>query len=554
MPILDWIGKKQVINHDKELPFRLLKRVDSLSVGKSENLIIKGDNLEALKALMPYYYNKVKCIYIDPPYNTGSEDWAYNDKVNSPEIQKWLRKVVDREDLSRHDKWLCMIYPRLKLLRELMADNGVIFISCDDNELYNLRLLLNEIFQENNWVGTIVWKNVTDNNPTNIAIEHEYIICYSKNKKNLERVWKSRISDAKEILIKVGKEHNKKHIDPIELQDAYTKWFKENKKYLGQLDRYKYIDKKGVYIGSQSVHNPGREGYRYDVIHPKTKKPCKQPLMGYRFPKSTVQKLLEQRKILFGKDENKIIELKVYVEEFEDKLASIIQLDGRLGSYDLKEIFPEVTKAFDNPKPVQLLKQILSYLTSDTDIVLDSFAGSGTTAHAVLGLNNEDKGNRKFILIEMEKNIAKKITAERVKRVIKGYSYKNNKDKEIKAKGLGGGFQFMNLNNELFDAHGLIHDDVTYTDLARYIFFTETKLDLKEKLIKGHFIGDNNGTEYYLVYKKEKDNVLNEKNIKKLKKTKKQKVVYADNCTLDTDTLKDLNVKFKQIPYEVRGF
>jgi len=142
MPVLDWIGKRQVINHDKEVTFRLLKRVDSLSMGKSENLIIKGDNLEALKALLPYYYNKVKCIYIDPPYNTGNEDWIYNDKVNSPEIKRWLGKVVggEGEDLSRHDKWLCMMYPRLKLLRELLRDDGVIFASIDDDEQHHLRI------------------------------------------------------------------------------------------------------------------------------------------------------------------------------------------------------------------------------------------------------------------------------------------------------------------------------------------------------------------------------------------------------------------------------
>src|SRR3989338_3597465 len=183
MPVLDWIGKRQVINHDKEVPFRLLKRVDSLSVGKSENLIIKGDNLEALKALLPYYYNKVKCIYIDPPYNTGNEDWVYNDKVNSPEIKKWLGKVVgsEGEDLSRHDKWLCMMYPRLKLLRELLAENGVIFISIDDNEHCNLRQIMDEIFGENNFLANLVWHLGTGTTAGQFARSHEYIMCFAKN-------------------------------------------------------------------------------------------------------------------------------------------------------------------------------------------------------------------------------------------------------------------------------------------------------------------------------------------------------------------------------------
>jgi len=186
MPVLDWIGKRQVINHDKEVPFRLLKRVDSLSVGKSENLIIKGDNLEALKALLPYYYNKVKCIYIDPPYNTGNEDWIYNDKVNSPEIKRWLGKVVgsEGEDLSRHDKWLCMMYPRLKLLRELLRDDGVIFVSIDDDEQHHLRMMMTEIFGAENFVTNIIWqkKFSPQNDAKYFSDMHDFIVVYAKYK------------------------------------------------------------------------------------------------------------------------------------------------------------------------------------------------------------------------------------------------------------------------------------------------------------------------------------------------------------------------------------
>jgi len=146
MPVLNWIGKKDVINHHKDVPFRFLKKNNKKSIGNSRNLIIEGDNLEALKSLLPYYRGKIKCIYIDPPYNTGNEKWAYNDNVNSPKIKKWLGKVVGTEDLSRHDKWLCMMYPRLKLLRGLLSDDGVIFVSIDDNEVFHLRLIMNEIF------------------------------------------------------------------------------------------------------------------------------------------------------------------------------------------------------------------------------------------------------------------------------------------------------------------------------------------------------------------------------------------------------------------------
>ena len=157
MPVLNWIGKNAVVNHHKDVPFRFLKR-NSKSMGDSENLLIEGDNLEALKSLLPYYKGKIKCIYIDPPYNTGNENWVYNDNVNSPKIKKWLGKVVGSEgdDLSRHDKWLCMMYPRLKLLRELLRDDGVIFVSIDDNEQHNLRLIMDDVFDESNFISELI--------------------------------------------------------------------------------------------------------------------------------------------------------------------------------------------------------------------------------------------------------------------------------------------------------------------------------------------------------------------------------------------------------------
>jgi hypothetical protein len=191
MPTLDWIGKQAVVNHHREVPYRLIHCDDALSAGDPEsgNLVVQGDNLEALRALLPYYAGKVKCIYIDPPYNTGAEGWAYNDNVSSPEMRAWLGQVVGKEaeDLSRHDKWLCMIYPRLRLLREFLSEDGVIFISIDDNEIENLLAVMKEIFGKSNWLGTIVWKNVTDNNPTRVVIEHEYIVCFAKKKESLPR-------------------------------------------------------------------------------------------------------------------------------------------------------------------------------------------------------------------------------------------------------------------------------------------------------------------------------------------------------------------------------
>jgi len=189
MPSLDWIGKSAVKNHHKEVPFRLLNCRADLSVGdpNSGNLIVQGDNLEALKALLPYYAGQVKCIYIDPPYNTGNEGWVYNDAVNSPEMRDWLGRVVggEAEDLSRHDKWLCMMYPRLVLLREFLSDEGVLFVSIDDMEVHLLRALLDEIFGLSNWIGTLIWKRrqtPDSRNLNGISADHEYLLCYGRGK------------------------------------------------------------------------------------------------------------------------------------------------------------------------------------------------------------------------------------------------------------------------------------------------------------------------------------------------------------------------------------
>lgn len=319
------------------------------------NLLVQGDNLLALKALLPYYAGKVKCIYIDPPYNTGTDardaegkrtGWTYSDNVNSPEIRAWLGKVVgtETEDLSRHDKWLCMMYPRLSLLKDFLRDDGAIFVSIDENEYANLRCLLDEIFGTSNRVGTIIWKNVTDNNPTNIAIEHEYVLCYARRKDRLPKYWKSSTLAVKERLLEVSERFVRDYSDQQQRQTEYTKWFRESKDQLWPFQDYKFIDAGGIYTGMRSVHNPGKEGYRYDVLHPVTGRPCTQPMMGYRFPESTMRTLLSEGRILFGRDESKLIELKVYAQDYRAKLSSLFELDGRVGTNEIKSIFRECQK------------------------------------------------------------------------------------------------------------------------------------------------------------------------------------------------------------------
>lgn len=379
----------------------------------SQNVYISGDNLDGLKHLLKSYSHKVKCIYIDPPYNTGKDDFAYNDNFTFSAEELAEKLSIDIEQANRildltkrgsasHSAWLMFMYPRLILSRDILSNNGVIFISIDGNELDNLKLLCDDIFGENNFVGNIIWNNATDNNPTNIAIEHEYIICYARNHAALEPVWKSSVSDVKDLLIQVGDKLSADYPDEKEFQDAWHAWYREHKEQLSPLDRYKYIDRGGVYTGSQSVHNPGREGYRYDVIHPVTRKPCVQPLMGYRFPESSMKELLDSGKILFGADESKIIELKVYAKEYKDKLSSVYELDGRLGAYDIKDLFPEAKQIFKNPKPVQVIQRIISFALGNDDIFIDFFSGSGTSAESLFRYITSQKSKNTFIHIQLQ--------------------------------------------------------------------------------------------------------------------------------------------------------
>lgn len=569
MPTLDWIGKKAVVEHHKQVPFHLLSCNDTLSVGKpgSGNLLVQGDNLLTLKALLPYYVGQVKCIYIDPPYNTGVDErdesgkrsgWIYNDNVNSPEIRDWLNKVVgaEAEDLSRHDKWLCMMYPRLSLLNQFLREDGVIFASIDEVEYANLKLLFDEIFGITNHVGTIIWDNATDNNPTNIAMEHEYILCYARNKTRLAPVWKSQNLAVKDKLLEIGEDFVKRFPDAKKRQEAYTKWFRENKDYLWPFDRYKHIDDDGIFTGSQSVHNPGKEGYRYDVIHPKTQKPCKQPMMGYRFPPDTMNRLLSEGRVIFGDNETKLVELKVYVKDYRAKLSSLFTLDGRVGTNEIKEILHHDKRPFDFPKPTALIEELLSFTTSGDDLILDSFAGSGTTGHAVLKLNRSDGQKRRFILAEMKAKIAKKITAERIKRVSVGYV--NAKGEAVQ--GLGGGFRFCELGETLFNPEGQIRDSVTFKDLAHHVFFIATGEPLPHEAdLKTPLLGVSNGVAVYLLY----NGILGDKSVKggnvltreilaSLPPHDGTRIIYGNGCRISLERLKRENIIFRQVPYEVR--
>ena len=559
LPRLNFKGRVFVENHHLAVPYHELipVREKGLSARASldDNLIIHGDNLSALKSLLPTYHGKVKCIYIDPPYNTGKEGWAYNDKVNSPLMRDWLGKVVDRDDLTRHDKWCCMMLPRLKLLRELLRDDGVIFVSIDDNEVHHLRALMDEVFGEEQFVGQIIWHGSTDNNPTNIVTEHEYVVCYANNKSALEEVWKSASFGPKTALQQIADELLESHLVPKERQREYSRWLREHKAQVRPLDDYKFIDEEGVYSGSRSVHNPGREGYRYDVVHPVTGKPTKQPLMGYRFPYSTMERLLAEDRVIFGTDESKIVEIKTYVDDYEGKLGSVIEgIDSRRGANEIRKIFPDKPQAFKNPKPSTLIGELLSFATDPDSIVLDSFAGSGTTAHAVFAQNRSDGGNRRFILIECE-DYAESLTAERVRRVIAGVP--TAKDDDLNA-GLGGTFSYFELGQPMRQESLLDGSHLPSWDkLASYVFFTATGQEFEESETDHAtwFIGRTVSHDVFLIYEpdveKLKELALSLTVARALPSSSRRRLVFAPTKYLDPEFLHHYRIDFQQLPFQI---
>jgi len=523
MPVLSWIGKDKVVNHDKELPFRVLKPVKNLSVGEnSENLLIEGDNLEALKALMPFYYNKVKCIYIDPPYNTGNEKWVYNDKVNSPQIKAWLNKVVgaEGEDLCRHDKWLSMMYPRFKLLRDLLTEDGVIFVSIDDNEVHNMRSMMDEIFGESNFLTTIIWQRAYA--PVNLnkyfSQNHDYIVAYTKK------------------------------------LDAFT--LNKLKRTEKQLKDYKNIDNdpRGVWkLGNPSV-GPAVEKNIYEIISPSGRKLLPPNGRSWLYSKKRFEELKKNNRIWFGKDGASMWGPKMFLSEVSQGITPMTLWEYKDVGHtqdakrEIKLVFPTESNPFPTPKPLQLIKRIIQVGADKDSIILDSFAGSGTTGHAVLEQNKEDGGNRKFILVEIEREISKNITAKRIKKVIEGYEGAKFPE------GTGGGFDYLDLNGVLYDYSGYVNPDAKYEDMAAYIYFTETQTYLDLAKIKNPYIGVLGSTHYFLFFKEQGNNILDEETLKKTDGVKGTKVIYADKCLIDDETLTKKGIIFKQIPYELKKY
>ena len=526
MPTLEWIEKNKVINHHQDVPFRVLERKYSFDENGqhnedngSGNMIIRGDNLEALKALLPRYEGRVKCIYIDPPYNTGNEGWVYNDNVNDPKIKKWLGEVVGKEgeDLTRHDKWLCMMYPRLKLLQKLLADDGAIFISIDDTEVSNLRLLMDEVFGANNFVTTVIWhKNYAPKSSAKFFSEdHDYITVYAKNK----MAWIPNLLPRTEEQDKIYKNPDN---DPRGL------WRPDN---LSARNPYSL----GLYSitcpGGRVI--PGPPAGRYWVVS-----------------EEKFKQMDADGRIYWGQDGNNIPAPKRYLSEVKQgRVPQTIWEYEEVGhtqdaKKDLKAIF-DGEMPFDTPKPYRLIERILQIASDSDSIILDSFAGSGTTAHAVLNMNKADVGHRKFILVEMM-DYADSITAERVKRVIKGYGEGKNA-----VEGTGGNFSFYDLGEPLL--HGdVLNENVGVEKIREYVYFTDTKASLPESHPdEPYFMGVHIGSAYYFYYEKQAVTTLNREFLHTVKTKADSYVIYADLCTLSETELEKYHITFKKIPRDI---
>ncbi|MBF0559666.1 MAG: site-specific DNA-methyltransferase [Nitrospirae bacterium] len=568
MPTIDFKGKQYIYSHHHSVPFRelVLDEVKSLPVqGKKpnldDNLIIHGDNLHALKALMPQYAGKIKCIYIDPPYNTGNEGWCYNDNVNSPLMKQWLEKnanPVDKEDLERHDKWLCMMYPRLKLLHDLLADDGVIFVSIDDNEVHHLRAVMDEIWGENLLISqNIRISNSAKNSSNYTSITHDYTVVYSKRKNapdsNLWRVPKKNnmefLSTIRRLMQK--KLSNEKISEEIRQLVKYPRFY--------EFDHYYYVDGAFSELGPYASDKPGPAsgtmGHTdYSIPHPVTKKMCKIPSTGWAMNKEKAYQMLGNDRWHFGEDESTIPRPKAYLFENDQSQFTGIQF---FDSQKDAKFLQKLAIKFNFPKPVDLIKEYVSLCPKDS-IILDSFAGSGTTAHAVLALNKEDGGNRKFILVEME-DYADSVTAERVRRVIKGVP--TAKDEKLRA-GLGGSFTFCELGKEISIEKILTGESLPdYSSLAKYVFYTATgkSLDKNVKETPDYFVGETDLYEVYLIYKPDiaflrgSDSALNDIKLKVIadRHSKKEKLVFATAKYMGQKELSTQNITFCQLPYAI---
>lgn len=645
MPSLNWIGKEKIITHHAEVPFRVLEHRYGFNSASPEddslvgtgNKIIHGDNLAALKSLLPGYEGQVDCIYIDPPYNTGNEKWRYNDNVNEPHLLRWLGEVVgaEGEDFTRHDKWLCMMYPRLELLRQLLSEKGAIFISIDDNEVSRLRTICDDIFGANCFKGDVIWHKTYSprNDSKGIPTETDHILVYSKSKdwlpKRLERdeemddsyknpdndvaPWTSSDAFASEAATHQGMVYAIQHPFSGELIYPYQNghW-----RY-GQDQMLEYFNGWCEYELREIDDAEKRAevcGVPVETVRPGVKAIMLKGSLEESRVKA--QKVLETGpwpRFYFTKNGKGGIRRKTYLTAVEGKLITTFWDYTEVGHTDaatkeLKAIFGG-RSPFETPKPSSLIERIVQIATDEDSIVLDAFAGSGSTAHAVLSQNKKDKGNRKFVLVELM-DYAEDITAERVRRVMSGYPYKGKIKEELYRKaltsanlakvpqfleeansikeanserftkisrpavkdnaivvvgelnidgmmpGLGGGFDFYELGAPLFTDDDTLNESVGVDRIREYIYFSETRQHLSRPKSEEYpyLLDYYNGTGYFFYYKPDELTALSNETLSIVPIKADHYVIYADVCTISREQLAKMNISFKKIPRDINRF
>lgn len=645
MPSLNWIGKEKIITHHADVPFRVLEHRYGFNSASPEddslvgtgNKIIHGDNLTALKSLLPEYEGQVDCIYIDPPYNTGNEKWRYNDNVNDPHLLRWLGEVVgaEGEDFTRHDKWLCMMYPRLVLLRQLLSEKGAIFISIDDNEVSRLRTICDDIFGANCFKGDVIWHKTYSprNDSKGIPTETDHILVYSKSKdwlpKRLERdeemdtVYKNPDNDiapwrndnpcASDANTHQGMVYAIQHPFTGELVYPYQNghW-----RY-GQDQMFEYMSGWCDY----ELRELDDAEKRAEVcgVPVETVRPGVKAIMlkgSLEESRERAQKVLEKGpwpRFYFTKNGLGGIARKTYLTAVEGKLITTFWDYTEVGHTDaatkeLKAIFGG-RSPFETPKPSSLIERIVQIATDEDSIVLDAFAGSGSTAHAVLSQNKKDKGNRKFVLVELM-DYAEDITAERVRRVMSGYPYKGKIKEDLYRKaltsanlakvphfleeansikdansarftkisrptvkdnaivlvgelnidgtmpGLGGGFDFYELGVPLFTDEDTLNECVGEDRIREYIYFSETRQHLSRPNSEEHpyLLDYFDGTGYFFYYKRDELTTLSNETLSIVPIKADHYVIYADVCTISREQLAKMNITFKKIPRDINRF
>ena len=568
MPTLEFKGKQHIYAHHLSVPYRPLipdfakshpsqegDRPSDAAPPADGNLIVHGDNLHALKALLPRYAGRVKCIYIDPPYNTGNEEWVYNDRVNSPLMKEWLREnaPVDGEDLERHDKWLCMMWPRLHLLRELLADDGVIFVSIDDNEQHHLRMLMDEVFGKEGFVAQLV----VQTNPRgrslrrDVALTHEYVMIYAKD---------------------IGlAEINK---------------IPKSEKGLSEYDK---TDAGGPYrnlrlrnTGIQSFNRVTRPNLFYPIyVDPTNGKTSLSPTTNFSVEVLPIndegvegcwtwskEKVNKNPELIIGQ-EVRDGRWRIYRKDYlrgESLLTRTKSLwvdkaiNHEIGKEMLTKLLPSAI--FQHPKSTGLVANLIQLVCSGEGIILDSFAGSGTTAHATLSLNEEDGGNRKFILVECEE-YANNITAERVRRVMQGIP--SARDAALRD-GLGGSFTYCTLG-EPIAIEGMLTGEAlpSFASLAAYLLHTASGISAGDAALQRRnedgLFSSADGTDYYLIYEPDADwlrsnaAVLNTERAERIGEASRGRdakaVVFAAAKYLGQRELTAMGVTFCQLPYEL---